>query len=90
MDFRKAQDSTWREELFKKFSEYGVSTNFVSLMKNMSEKIKLIVRLPRAITEIFPSDVGLKQGSNMIPMLFNLFINNINKYLMKVSVTQLI
>ena len=45
----------------------------------MYEKTKLSVRLPRGITEFFPSNVGLKQGCNMSLILFDLFINNINE-----------
>ena len=62
VDFRKAYESIWRAALFKTLLGYGVSTNFVSLLKNMYEKTKLSVRLPRGITEFFPSNVGLKQG----------------------------
>ena len=79
VDFRKAYDSIWRKALFKKLLGYGVSTNFVSLLKNMYEKTKLSVRLPRDITEFFPSNVGLKQGCNMGPILFNLFRNDNNE-----------
>ena len=45
----------------------------------MYEKTKLSVRLPSGITEFFPSNVGLKQGCNMSPILFNLFVSNINE-----------
>ena len=79
VDFRKAYDSIWREALFKKLLGYGVSSNFVSLLRNMHEKTKLSVRLPRSITEFFSSNVGLKQGRNMSPILFNLFVNDINE-----------
>ena len=74
VDFSKAYDSIWREALFKKLLSYGVSTNFVSLLKNIYEKTKLSVRLASDITEFFTSNVGLKHGSNMIPILFNLFM----------------
>ena len=79
VDFRKTYDSIWREALFKKLLGYGVSTNFVSLLRNMHEKSKLSVRLPSGITEFFPSNVGLKQGCNMNPILFNLLVNYINE-----------
>ena len=79
VDFRKAYDSIWREALLKKLLGYGVSTKFVSLLKSMLEKTKLSVHLPRGITEFFPSNVGLKQGGNMSPILLNLFINDINE-----------
>ena len=45
----------------------------------MYEKTKLSVHLPSGITEFFPSNVGLKQGCNMSPILFNLFVNDINE-----------
>ena len=61
VELRKAYDSIWREALFKKLLGYGVSTNFVSLLKNMYKKTKLSVRLLRGITEFFLSNVGLKQ-----------------------------
>ena len=61
VDLRKAYDSIWREALFKKLLGYGVSTNSVSLLKNMYKKTKLSVRLLRGITEFFLSNVGLKQ-----------------------------
>ena len=79
VDLRKAYDSIWRDTLFKKLFCFGVSTNFVSLLKNIYEKTKLSVHLPRVITEFFPSNVGLKQGCNMSPILLNLFINDINE-----------
>ena len=44
------------------------------MLRNLHEKTKLSVRLPRGIAEFFPSNVGLKQGCNMSPILFNLFI----------------
>ena len=41
VDFRKAYDNIWRKALFEKFLGYGVSTNFVSLLKNIYERTKL-------------------------------------------------
>ena len=35
VDFRKAYDSICRRALFKKLLGYGISTNFVSLLKNV-------------------------------------------------------
>ena len=54
VDFKKAYDSIWCEALFKKLLGYGVSTNFVSLLRNMYEKTKLSVRVSSGITESFP------------------------------------
>ena len=40
-------------------------------------KSKLSIRLPSGTTHFFPSSTRLKQGCNLSPTLFNLFINNI-------------
>ena len=79
VDFREAYDSIWREALLKKLLGYGVRKNFASLLRNMYKKTKLSVLLLRGITEFSPSNVGLKQGCNMSPILFNLFVNDINE-----------
>ena len=60
VDFRKACDSIWCEALFKKLLGYRVSIKFVSFLKNMYEKTKLSVLLPKGIAELFPSNVGMK------------------------------
>lgn len=49
------------------------------LCKNMHRKSKISVRLSRGKREFFPSNVGLKQGYNTNPLLFNLFISHSNK-----------
>lgn len=41
VEFRKAYDSIWCEALFKNLLGYEVSTNFVSLLRNMYEKNKI-------------------------------------------------
>ena len=80
VDFRKAQDSIWREALFYKLSAYyGVSTNFIDILDNMCNKVHLSVRLPNDIAQSFSSNIGLKQGCNLRPILFSIFINDLNE-----------
>ena len=57
---------------------YGIHRNFISLLQDMSMKIKLSIRLSSGTTHFFPSSTGLKQGCNISPILFILFINDID------------
>ena len=68
-DFTRAYDSIWYEVLFKKLLGYGVSTNFISLFKNMNEKSKLSVLLPRAVTVFFlkcRTETGMQYESHIV------------------------
>ena len=78
IDFRKAYDSILREGLFDKLYSYGVTEKFIAVLENMYSKVQLSVSLPNGITNPFTSNIGLKQGCNLGPILFNLFINDIN------------
>ena len=79
VDFRNAYNSIWREALFYKLSAYfDFSTNFINILQNMYKKVHLSVRLPNGITQSFSSNTGLEQGCNLSPILFNIFINDLN------------
>ena len=45
----------------------------------MYNKVHLSIRLPNGITQSFSSNIGLKQGCNQSPILFNIFINDLNE-----------
>ena len=59
--------------------KYGLSLKFIKLIENMYSNILYAVKLSDRITPFFSSTVGVRQGCNLSPMLFNLFINDINK-----------
>ena len=80
VDFRKVYDSIWREALFYKLSAYyDVRINFINILHNMYNKIHLSVHSPNGITQSFSSNIGLSQGCNLSPILFNIFINYLNE-----------
>ena len=77
VDFAKAYDSVWRKGLFYKLIGYGFSVKILKLLKSMYSNITTGVRLSNGITDLFQSKIGVRQGCNLSPMLFNLFINDI-------------
>lgn len=77
IDFKKAYDSVWREGLFFKLIQYGCSKNFIRLIISMYSSVNCSVKLEKGSTPFFKSHVGVKQGCNLSPTLFNMFINDI-------------
>ena len=55
----------------------GLSQKFISLIKSMYEDIRLAVKLPVGLTPFFESLVGVRQGCNLSPMLFNIYVNDL-------------
>ena len=77
IDFRKDYDSVWREGLFFKLTINGCSKHFIPIMLSMYSSVNTSVKSRKGITPFFKSYVGIKQGCNRSPTLFNLFINDI-------------
>ena len=73
----------WREGLFFKLIQYGCSKNFIitRMLLSMYSSVKYRVKLSSGSTPVFSSNIGLKQGCNMSPSLFNVFINDIPELL---------
>ena len=76
VDFRKAYDTVWRDGLYHKLLNYNVNPAFVRLLRNIYKHSSLAVKTQSGRSSIFASNVGLKQGCNLSPLLFNLFIND--------------
>ena len=47
----------------------------------MYEVSKLCVKLKNHITDHFPINLGVKQGDNLNPNLFKIFINDLSDYI---------
>ena len=58
---------------------YGISSSFVKLLKNMNSKMKISMQIPKGTVSFSSSNLSLKQGFNVISILFNLFINDIHR-----------
>ena len=81
VDFRKAYDTVWRDGLLFKMLNKGISPKFIRLIRNMYSKIKASVQVDGGLSRSFDSLVGLKQGCNLSPTLFNIFVNDIISYI---------
>ncbi len=82
VDLKKAFDTVWRNGLlYKLLSQYDVSTKFVKIIQNLYKDLSGQVKVNNVLSESFPINIGLRQGCNLSPVLFNLYINDLPKLL---------
>ena len=80
IDLRKAFDSVLHPALLFKLVEAGVGGKYLSVLKSKYGNIELRVRLDNiSLSGVFSSGVGVFQGDNLIPNVFNIFINDMTK-----------
>ena len=79
IDFEKAFDSVWRDALLYKLLKAGIHVRMFNIIKSMYEETYYSVRCQDGLRAFFKSTAGLRQGCNLSPILFNLFINDMEK-----------
>ena len=83
IDFRQAFDKIWHQGLLYKLTQIGINNNFFTIIKNMYSKTKLSVKTQNRLTNHFSSNIGVRQGDNLSPTLFNIYINDLALYINK-------
>ena len=81
IDFKKAYDTVDREKLLRKLQEAGVSGIFLRNIKALYTKTEYQIKLKKGLLKAISSNLGLKQGCPLSPILFNIYISDIEPYL---------
>ena len=80
IDYRKAFDSINRPLLWHTLLSYNINGKLLNVVKNMYDKAKSCVKIDHLYSDYFPCNIGVKQGDNLSPLLFALFINEFSHY----------
>ena len=83
IDFKKAFDSINRNALYLKLLEQDINGNFLTSITSMFNSAKSQVKYKGELSLSFPCLTGVRQGDNLSPFLFSLFLNDLSQTLSK-------
>ena len=81
VDFRKAFDSVDHKLLLQKLVTYGIKGSFLKIIASLYEKVKSCVRGNNSLTDMFSCNRGVRQGCLLSPVLFALYLNELNDHI---------
>ena len=82
IDFSKAFDSVWRVGLWRKLLENNINGKFFQVINSMYNGIKSCISINGQDSPFFTCDCGVRQGENLSPVLFAIYLNDLETYLL--------
>ena len=81
VDFKQAFDSVWREGLWNKLLKSKINGKCFNIIYSLYNDIKSKVSTKEGTSNYFSCNIGVRQGENLSPFLFSIFLNDLEGYL---------
>ena len=81
IDYKKAFDKVQRNLLWDKLLQTGICGNVLTVIKDMYLKAKSCVKTANGLSTYFSCNIGVRQGQNLSPILFAMFLNDLKQFL---------
>ena len=83
IDYKKAFDSVNRIYLWQKLINNNIDGKMFKIIHNLyaNANAKSCVRIGNSKSTSFSSNIGVRQGENLSPVLFSLFLNDLTEFI---------
>ena len=81
IDFEKAFDTVWRDGLWYKLLMCNIKDKLYNVILNLYNIIKSRIVYNDSVSNVFPCLNGVRQGENLHPFLFALYLNDLDTFL---------
>ena len=81
VDYSKAFDFVDRTYLWQKLINSNVNGKILNVIRNMYKNAKSHVSVKNVLSDPFPCQVGVRQGENLSPLLFAIYLNDFKAFL---------
>ena len=75
--------SVYRHDLWLKYFNLGVKGKMLRIIKSIYMSVKSCVRHRKTYSDFFEVSIGLRQGNVMSPILFHLFVEDLELFLQR-------
>ncbi len=79
VDYSKAFDSVDRYSLWQKVLSIGIDGKVLRVIQNMYKNAKSCVQNNSQLSDFFECNIGVRQGENLSPLLFSIFLNDLER-----------
>ena len=83
IDYEKAFDLVNRTFLWQKLLSTGVGGKVLMVVKDMYKKAKSCVQWKCKMSDYFSCSAGVRQGENLSPLLFSIYLNDLRTFVDK-------
>ena len=81
VDLKSAFPSVNHKILWNKLSQIGVSHKIINILIDLYSKANVVVKSKEGVSDECPMTIGVFQGETLSPLLFSLFLHDIEKFL---------
>ena len=81
VDYKQAFDRILRVSLWRKLIASEINGNIITVIFNMYKNAKSCVKQQMLISGFFACNIGVRQGENLSPFLFAIFLNDFELFL---------
>ena len=81
IDYSNAFDNLWRVGLWRKMLDLGIDGKCLRIIKNIYKDVKSCISLNGELSNFFMCEKGIRQGENLSPLLFSIFLNDVEQFL---------
>ena len=81
VDLQKAFDSVYLNGLWFKLYKLGIDGKLLRVIRDMYDKVKSCVRHCNSFSEFFECSIGLRQGEVISPVMFSMFLEDLELFL---------
>lgn len=81
VDFKAAFDSVDRSKLWELLEDKDISKIWIRKIKKMYDETEIVVRTQEGLSDSFRTCRGVRQGCVLSPILFNLYIADLDRHL---------